>query len=337
MNYPGQHLTLDEAMMLWRGRLSFRQYIPNKRHKYGIKFYELCTPDGLLLNMLIYSGQNSVQPRAEGHAFGVVEELMKDYVEKGHILYMDNYYNSVILTEHLFEQRTHVCGTLRANRKQNPSDVVTKKLKKNETIWRRKNNITVQKWKDKRDVLMISSLHKAGMTEYINKRGITSQKPIMVADYIQHMSGVDRNDQMTSYYSTPRKSLRWYIKVFFHILDISVWNSNWLFNKHKGSKTSYLSFRELLAISLLNSQDASDEPYSSRLDSSSSQKKKSTKERNLQHYAIRTKNRKRCRQCSKQKKRTDTHFICETCVDTMGKPIGLCVEPCFKLWHNPTE
>jgi hypothetical protein len=37
--YPGKNLSLDESMILWRGRLSFRQYIKNKRHKYGIKLY----------------------------------------------------------------------------------------------------------------------------------------------------------------------------------------------------------------------------------------------------------------------------------------------------------
>ena len=30
---PDQHLSLDESMVLWRGRLLFRQYIKNKRHK----------------------------------------------------------------------------------------------------------------------------------------------------------------------------------------------------------------------------------------------------------------------------------------------------------------
>ena len=54
---PDKKLSLDESMMLWRGRLMFRQYIKNKRHKYGIKFYELCTYDGLVLNVEIYGGQ----------------------------------------------------------------------------------------------------------------------------------------------------------------------------------------------------------------------------------------------------------------------------------------
>ena len=39
---PSENLSLDESIVLWRGHLIFRQYIKNKKHKYGVKFYELC-------------------------------------------------------------------------------------------------------------------------------------------------------------------------------------------------------------------------------------------------------------------------------------------------------
>jgi len=57
----------------------------------------------------------------------VVKYLLSDYCGVGHSVYMDNFYNSVDLTEYLLDKNT---GTLRGNRKGNPSDVVNKKLKK---------------------------------------------------------------------------------------------------------------------------------------------------------------------------------------------------------------
>jgi len=55
-------------------------------------------------------------------------------------------------------KKTYVTGTLRSNRKNNPKDVIEKKLKKGESICRYTNDgICVAKWRDKRDVLMISS------------------------------------------------------------------------------------------------------------------------------------------------------------------------------------
>jgi len=39
---------------------------------------------------------------------------------------MDNFYNSVALTDLLSSKQTYVCGTLRGNRKSNPKEVVKK-------------------------------------------------------------------------------------------------------------------------------------------------------------------------------------------------------------------
>jgi len=54
--YPGKQLSLDESMVLWQGRLLYRQYIQNKRHKFGVKLYMLTEPNGLILKfaVLIY-------------------------------------------------------------------------------------------------------------------------------------------------------------------------------------------------------------------------------------------------------------------------------------------
>ena len=39
---PDEHVSIDESLMLWKGRLGWRQYIPSKRARYGIKSYEIC-------------------------------------------------------------------------------------------------------------------------------------------------------------------------------------------------------------------------------------------------------------------------------------------------------
>jgi hypothetical protein len=39
---PNQDIPIDESLMLWKGRLSFKQYMPLKASKFGIKTYELC-------------------------------------------------------------------------------------------------------------------------------------------------------------------------------------------------------------------------------------------------------------------------------------------------------
>lgn len=244
---PGRNLSLDEAMILWRGRLSFRQYIKNKRHKFGIKLYELCTHDGFILNILVYSGKGKISHQEKGHTFQVVMQVMEKYLGKGHTLYLDNYYNSVALADALMGKQTNMCGTLQQNREGNPADVINKKLKKGEYISRQKGDITVMKWRDKRNVLTISTTNGPEMENVVNHKGNTINKPSMVVNYNKFMSGIDRSDQMISYYSTPRKSLRWYIKIFFHLVDACLWNSKYIFSKLcPDSKITYLQFRDII-------------------------------------------------------------------------------------------
>lgn len=54
---PGEKICIDETMVSWRGRLSFRQYIPSKRHKYGIKLFKLCLPHGYTHSLKVYCGK----------------------------------------------------------------------------------------------------------------------------------------------------------------------------------------------------------------------------------------------------------------------------------------
>ncbi|MEL7307546.1 MAG: transposase [Pseudomonadota bacterium] len=220
---PSKNLSLDESMMLWRGRLIFRQYIKNKRHKYGIKFYELCQYDGIVLRVSIYSGQSYDDPHGLGQSGAIVNHLMSDFFDKGYSLYADNYYNSVPLAKYLTVRQTYICGTLRADRVDNPKEVTKAKLKKGDFVWSRSKDVVVAKWKDKRDVLTISNKHtEPKLVPVTNRRGDEKLKPDSVRDYNLYMSGIDRTDQMLSYHSALRKTIRWYKKVGVHMMEMYI-------------------------------------------------------------------------------------------------------------------
>ncbi|KAI6648410.1 PiggyBac transposable element-derived protein 4 [Oopsacas minuta] len=129
---PGRNLSLDESMVLWRGRLVFRQYIKNKRHKYGIKLFQLCESDGIVLRVAIYSGESFFDEHMIGQTGAIVLHLMRDYLDKGYCVFTDNYYTSVTLTKIMSERSTYICGTLRPDRKGNPQTVIQSKLKRGE-------------------------------------------------------------------------------------------------------------------------------------------------------------------------------------------------------------
>ena len=55
---PLRTLSIDETLSHWRGRVSFRQYIPSKRARYGIKAYVLAESEtGYVYDHHIYTGE----------------------------------------------------------------------------------------------------------------------------------------------------------------------------------------------------------------------------------------------------------------------------------------
>ena len=65
------------------------------------------------------------------------------------------------------------------------------------------------KWKDMRDVLVLSTKHFVRFVE-ITKRGKVVKKPHIILEYNKAKGGVDLADQLASYSTPLRKSIRWY-------------------------------------------------------------------------------------------------------------------------------
>ena len=57
--------------------------------------------------------------------------------------------------------------------------------------------------------------------------------PPVVPGYNKYMGGVDQNDQKKSYYAISRKSRRWWLRIFWHFLDVAVVNAHCLYLENK--------------------------------------------------------------------------------------------------------
>ena len=157
---PEKDIVIDETLIPWRGRLIFRQYIPNKAHRYGIKMFKICSVEGYTWGIRIYSGKSATGERETGLAQNVCLELTKDLLNEGRTLFVDNFYTSYDLAKCFLQKNTHVVGTLRANKKDIPKEVLNVKLKRGEMIAKEdENGIVVLKWKDTRDVRILSTKH----------------------------------------------------------------------------------------------------------------------------------------------------------------------------------
>lgn len=142
-------------------------------------------------------------------------------------------------------------GTLRLNRKGNPIEVVTAKLRRGEVIAQENSKgITVMKWKDKRDVLVLSTKHSDEMENITTKKGVCC-KPKIIIDYNKGKTAIDLSDQMSAYSSPLRRSLKWYRKLVFDLLlNTAVVNALHMFQNVTGRKMSITIFRKQLVDAL---------------------------------------------------------------------------------------
>ena len=66
---PSEHQSIDEQMVPFKGRSSIKQYMKNKPHKWGYKFFTRASSNGIVHDFEFYQGKNTVLP--ESDEFGI--------------------------------------------------------------------------------------------------------------------------------------------------------------------------------------------------------------------------------------------------------------------------
>ena len=116
---PHEHMSVDEAMIPFKGRLGFKQYMKDKPTKWGIKVFVLSdATNGYVCRLQVYTGKNGELSSSEqGLSTKVVHELVRGKESVQPKIYMDNYYSSPQLFLSLYDKNVGACGTVRPNRK----------------------------------------------------------------------------------------------------------------------------------------------------------------------------------------------------------------------------
>jgi len=114
----------------------------------------------------------------------------------------------------------------------------------------------VSKFKDERDIFLISIRHKLDIvdTGKQSRKKENILKPDVILFYNAGKAGIDLSDQLASYSTPVRKSIRWYHKVMTEtLLNTSVINAQIMYNiNHHDSKINVKQFRESLIDKMLN-------------------------------------------------------------------------------------
>jgi len=90
---PTEHLAVDKVIVLYKGKVVFRQYIPKKHKRFGIKIYKLCDSLGYTYDMNVYVGKQWQHATAQITAMhGTVQQVIRRVEGLGHKIFMDNYF-----------------------------------------------------------------------------------------------------------------------------------------------------------------------------------------------------------------------------------------------------
>ena len=276
-------------------------------------------------------------------------KLLKGLENKGHHVYCDNYYSSPTLFADLRKNGFGACGTLHLNRKGVPNPMKSKaKMTRGQVKSLVKNGTLFVNWMDKRVVSLISTIHSTSRMVQVlrrSRRGDSGresvQKPECIVDYNKLMGGVDLYDQLCSYYSFDHRTVKWWKRAFFHLLNTAIVNAYILYTQSTQSsrELSHVDFRIEIAKGLL--REAGERLLQTPTEPSSRSEHIPEPLRLFgKHFPEKVPptgsgrpGQLECVVCSKKRGRgkVTTTYRCKTCKK------AVCIVPCFELYHTYTD
>ena len=230
---PGKEVSIDEAMIPFKGRSCLKHYIPLKPVKRGIKVWARAdASNGYVSAFQVYTGKSG-DTTEHGLGARVVKDLTVDLKDTHRHIYFDNYFSSVDLLLDLFRNGLYECGTLRTNRKGFPPQLKTAAKKgfkeRGDSKTCQMKNLTVSVWQDQM-VSVIATDSDPTKPESVQRKhkdgtSHTYPCPSAIADYNRYMGGVDSNNQLRGYYHVRLKCRKYYKYRFWFLFDLMVTNS----------------------------------------------------------------------------------------------------------------
>ena len=186
--------SIDESMTKFKGGCSFKQYLPLKPVKRGIKIWMKCdAQSGYTYDMNVYAGKKT---EACTGTLGerVVNTLAASIKEVDITLTFDRFFSSVLLID---TNRFSAVGTVIKNRKNLP--IFEDKLNRGEYQFSGNTSGTLAaRWMDTKEVIVLSNCHTNSVGQIEKKQKDVCMKTVDYPEAIQFyrhiMRGVDRAD-----------------------------------------------------------------------------------------------------------------------------------------------
>jgi DNA polymerase III epsilon subunit-like protein len=348
---PGQNLSLDESLIRAFGRIKFKVRIITKSARYGIKIYVLTDAEtAFVLKVIVYTGKTTYGNELDFEGkktIQVVNKLVEQYAGSFRTIYIDRFYTSIDLLKAMDKINIFVTGTCMKNRiprqltiakssrefkgmerGQNKRHLYSYNTDEGESI-----QYGLVCWKDRDIVYCLTSCHPTGdeSTGSCVRRSSEGlkllQRPAVIGEYNKYMGGVDLADMRRLHCnSTIMGQNRWWLKIFFYLLDVGTANALVLYREaligtpmfEEDNKISIAEFKRKLIMSLVGPRLAIVErPIAT-------------------HELVRTPRRHLCAYCGLYSKFKRTRYKCghpECNIPLCSMGTGKSEVDCFALSH----
>jgi len=235
--YPGKDICIDETVIPYNGRLSFKIFLRDKPHRYGVLMYGLADSEtSYILRVKIYAGRQEHDNNTS--IANLVYYLLEGYLDKYHRLFIDNFYTTINLVRELYKRNTGCIGTLRSNRANDRGlDEGMKKTDVRFFVHNEHKEIVLTLWYDSTTVRALSNCIGLENIDkvYVNRSySRTKTMPILFKDYNANAKGIDRANQIVQYYRYPHKNILWWMAVFNHVIQVSIHNAYVIYKNREG-------------------------------------------------------------------------------------------------------
>jgi hypothetical protein len=259
----GRFVSIDEAMINFKGRCRFATVMAKKHHDQGLKAWVATDSKTYFVEAVDYKTRDW-DDRQTGlyEGTGVAMKLLEeaDLLQANRVVVCDNFYTSVQLFSALRSKKTYGLGVLRESRA--PGGVKFNERDHHRgfsrTTYSRSANMAVTAWKDNRVVFFLTTIGPDddedgdGAVRQVLRWDKLQRKrdffdcPCIVAVYNIFMNGVDVTDQSIEYVSLASvvKLKKWWMRIFFHHADLTLHNARVLHRLRTGENLSNREFRE---------------------------------------------------------------------------------------------
>ncbi len=346
---PNRCLTIDECAIAPKGRFSPTQYMPSKPLRKGLKVWMLCdSRSGYCHRTRIYVGKPSDDLAAAALSHKVVTSLARGLEGRHHHIFMDSFFTSVPLLQHLLRQGLYACGPTNPCRRGYPEALKPRnvgKLAPGEFYQCQHGNLVATITRDAKIVSCLSTNSAPGIVGIgpgkhdgdasdgdCGLAGLGIPRPLPLLLYQENMRGVDLCDQLRECYQVGRPCKKWWRYFLWFYVNLCIVNAYVVLRESRGGSPpagfngkqfTQRHFRIRLAQQLIGDYQGA------RGMERAARKRHADSPLEYGHRLERMSERsRRCRNCTNKGLRHESVFGCKIC------NVHLCRGGCFSEFHK---